>query len=227
VVGRSRWHHGWANLRKQEEPALGPSRTDGARLAACHRFRKGEGVARKKKDGGRGLPPCEDARARVWLLARRSLLQKSVGDVWSRISPANALQKERQGRVNGDLAPRSRRWVKPSARAWGETTNRASTFTARKAVKDRRKAQGGERSPSSGRTIAKAVRWSRGRGCKGHRILRRVPAGRRHPGHHETSAFTRRRGRWPWRFRHPPTRTNPVQSRTSGQVAALAKASEA
>lgn len=93
---------------------------------------QGRGRGAIEKDGGRGLPPCEDARARVWLLARRSLLQKSVGDVWSRISPANALQKGRQGRVNGGLAPRSRRWVKPSARAWGERTNRASTFTAQK-----------------------------------------------------------------------------------------------
>jgi len=42
-------------------------------------------------------------------------LQKSSGDVWSRISSAYALQKERQGRVNGDLARRERRWVKPSA----------------------------------------------------------------------------------------------------------------
>jgi hypothetical protein len=46
VVRQSRWHHGWVNPRKREEPALGPSRVDGARLAACHRFRKGEGVAR-------------------------------------------------------------------------------------------------------------------------------------------------------------------------------------
>jgi hypothetical protein len=40
-------------------------------------------------------------------------LQKSVGDVWPRISSANALQKERQGRVNRDLALRGRRRVKP------------------------------------------------------------------------------------------------------------------
>jgi len=49
VVGRSRWHHGWANPRKREEPALGSSRMDRARLAGCHRFRKGEGVALKKR----------------------------------------------------------------------------------------------------------------------------------------------------------------------------------
>jgi hypothetical protein len=33
---------------------------------------QGRGRGTKEKDGGRGLPPCEDARARVWLPARRS-----------------------------------------------------------------------------------------------------------------------------------------------------------
>jgi len=42
-------------------------------------------------------------------------LQKSVGDVWPRISSANALQKERQGRVNGGLARSEGRRVKPPA----------------------------------------------------------------------------------------------------------------
>jgi len=56
------------------------------------------------KEEGRGLRPCEDQEPPVGLLARRVKLQKSVGDVWPRISSANALQKERQGRVNGGLA---------------------------------------------------------------------------------------------------------------------------
>jgi hypothetical protein len=67
-----------------------------AREAAWH--------ARK---GRRSRPPSlRGSRARVWLLARRCMLQKSAGGVWSRISSANALQKERQGRVNRDLAIR-------------------------------------------------------------------------------------------------------------------------
>jgi hypothetical protein len=66
-----------------------------------------------EEEGGRGLRPCEDRRVRVWLPARRVQLQKSVSDGWSRISSANALQKERQGRVNGDLALRGHRRVKP------------------------------------------------------------------------------------------------------------------
>jgi len=41
-------------------------------------------------------------------------LQKSSGGVWSRISSVIALQKQRQDRVNGDLARSERRWMKPS-----------------------------------------------------------------------------------------------------------------
>jgi hypothetical protein len=59
-VGRRFWHHGWANPGNRAEPALGSGLSDGARLAACHRFRKGEGVTREEKEGGRGLRPCED-----------------------------------------------------------------------------------------------------------------------------------------------------------------------
>jgi len=51
-------------------------------------------------------------------------LQKSVGDNWSQISSANALQKERQGRVNGGLAWSEGRRVKPSASAPGERKSR-------------------------------------------------------------------------------------------------------
>lgn len=96
VVRRSIRHHGWANPRKWEEPALGLKRTDGARLAASHRSVRRRREA-SEKEGGRGLRPREDTGARVWLPARRSLLQKSAGDVWSRIRSANALQKERSG----------------------------------------------------------------------------------------------------------------------------------
>ena len=75
------------------------------------------------RKGRRSRPPSlRGSRARVWLLARRCMLQKSAGDVWSRISSANALQKERQGRVNRDLALRGRRWVKPAAGSESEKT---------------------------------------------------------------------------------------------------------
>jgi len=60
------------------------------------------------------------------LVARTSIvmLQKSVGDDWSRIGSATALQKERSRRVNGDLAPDEGRWVKPSASIRGEAESR-------------------------------------------------------------------------------------------------------
>jgi hypothetical protein len=82
-----------------------------------------------------------------------SQLQKSVGDVWPRISSVNALQKERQGRVNRGLAPRAPRWVTPSLGTWSETTHPESASPL-ETVEDRHKAQGGERSSSSGLSIA-------------------------------------------------------------------------
>jgi hypothetical protein len=41
-VGRRQRHHGWESSRKREEPSLGSRSPDVARLAACHRFRKGD-----------------------------------------------------------------------------------------------------------------------------------------------------------------------------------------
>jgi len=97
-VGHPKQHRGRANLRKQEEPAPGLQRLDGARLATSHRFRKGEGVRRRRK-GRRSRPPSLRGSKSSGLVARTSKtqLQKSVSDVWSRISSANALQKERSG----------------------------------------------------------------------------------------------------------------------------------
>lgn len=71
-VARSGWYRGRANPRKGEEPAPGPSRTDGARLAACHHgpARGAAGHVRK----GRRLRPSSlrgFRRVRVWLLVRR------------------------------------------------------------------------------------------------------------------------------------------------------------
>jgi len=72
---------------------------------------KGRDTSRK---GRRSRPPSlRGSRARVWLLARRCTLQKSAGDVWPRISSANALQKERSG--SSERGPSSER------RSAGET----------------------------------------------------------------------------------------------------------
>jgi hypothetical protein len=108
-------------------------------------------------------------------------LQKSIGDVWPRISSANALQKERQGRVNGGLARSAGRRVTPPAGTPGKG-NVVSRPHREKAGEVRRKTQGDERLSFSGLHIAQAVGGSRGRGCKGHRILRRAPVDRRHSG---------------------------------------------
>jgi len=58
---------------------------------------QGRGVMRREKEGGRGLRPCEDRRAWVWLPARRS----AVAEVGRRRLASNklgtALQKERSG----------------------------------------------------------------------------------------------------------------------------------
>ena len=79
------------------ETSTGAPRTDGARLAACHRSRKGEGVTRqKRKEVETSVLRGHESSG---LVARTSIvtLQKSVGDVWPRISSAHALQKGRSG----------------------------------------------------------------------------------------------------------------------------------
>jgi len=126
MVGRTSWHHGWANLGNQEEPTLGSERTDVARLATHHRYRKVEGVMRKKRKGRRSRSPSlRGSRVVRFSCPHVEVqLQKSVGDNRSRISSANALQKEWQGRVNGDLAQSGGWWVKPSAIALREKKSR-------------------------------------------------------------------------------------------------------
>jgi hypothetical protein len=78
------------------------------------------------------------------------------------------------------------------------------------------KAQGDARASSGGRLHhASDGGRSRDRGCKGHRILRRVPIDGRHPGPSQASAVTRRRTRWSWRLGHP----RPASSRKREQAA--------
>jgi hypothetical protein len=115
-------------------------------------------------------------------------LQKSLGDVWPRISSANALQKERQGRVNGGLARSEGRRVKPSASASGERNESRVGHTAN-AGADRHRPRVARDRHSAGFTSPKAVGGSRDRGCKGHRILRRVPIDGRHPGSSRSVGF--------------------------------------
>jgi len=118
VVGRASRHHGWANSGNREEPTLGSARTDEARLAASHRLRKEKGVRCSRKGRRSRSPSLRGSRADHGLVARTSIvqLQKSVGDNWSRISSANALQKERSG--SSERGPSSER------RSAGETVGR-------------------------------------------------------------------------------------------------------
>jgi hypothetical protein len=76
--------------------------------------------------------------------------------------------------VNGGLARSGDRRVTLSVVRPGRKDRRASELPREKEGKDRRKAQGGARAPSSGRFIARAVQRSRDRGCNGHRIPGRV-----------------------------------------------------
>jgi hypothetical protein len=101
VVSRERErtirHHGWANPRKWEEPALGPdgrTQRGSPRVDAPARER-----ARRVRKGRRSRPPSlRGSRARRLVCPHVVFqLQKSAGDVWPRISSAHALPKERSG----------------------------------------------------------------------------------------------------------------------------------
>jgi hypothetical protein len=154
-------------------------------------------------------------------------LQKSVGDVWPRISSANALQKERSG--SSERGPSS------MGMSAGDTDGTRSGrkgesqvgLTARTA-EDRRRPRVARDRHSAARASPKAVSESRGRGCHGHRILRRVPTGGRHPrssrsvGFHET-ATTMVLAASP----HTSDPYPPTKRRCYGQIAARGKPREA
>jgi hypothetical protein len=74
-------------------------------------------------------------------------------------------------------------------------------------------------------TSPKAVRRSRDRGSRGHRILRRVPPDGRHPGSSRSVDGHTRRRRWPWRLVHSrPARHSAM--RAHGQTEAKASGAE-
>jgi hypothetical protein len=154
VVRRSRRHRGRASLRKREKPTPGSLGTDDERLAACHRFRKG--AAWYVRKGRRSWPPSPrgSTSSGLFELARRTQLQKSSSNDGSRISSANALQKERLRRVNRGLARSGGRRVTPSAGASSErvVVSRTPPGTG----EDRLKAQSDGRLSFSGGTIAKS-----------------------------------------------------------------------
>lgn len=90
--------------------------------------------------------------------------------------------------MNRDLA-RDARWrVRPSAGVSSEGTNRTSASPLETGEDRRRLRVARDRHPA---VVAspRAVRRSRDRGCNGHRILRRVPTGGRHPGSSRSVVF--------------------------------------
>jgi hypothetical protein len=119
---------------------------------------------------------------------RKRSCRKSVGDDRSRISSANAPQKRRSG--SSEQGPSSGRG------SAGDTVGRRVERKVRresdsplKTGEDRRRPRvTGDRHPAVS-TSPKAVRRSRDRGCNGHRILRRAPTDRRHPGSSRGDGF--------------------------------------
>jgi hypothetical protein len=138
----------------REEPALGLGRTDGARLAVDHRSRKGSCVVGKKRKGiAVPVPARHESRG---LVARTS---NAVAEVDRRRLTSNKLGKRAPKRAAGS-SERGSRWER---RPVGETTGRRPQRNEKSRVgltgntgEDRHETQGGERSSSSGRHIAKS-----------------------------------------------------------------------
>jgi hypothetical protein len=156
VVGRSSWHHGWANPRKWEEPALGLKRTDGVRLAACQRFRKGECLAREKKEGGRGLRPLRGSEESGFGCPHVVV----VAEVGRRRLASNKLGIRAPKRAAGSSEQGSSSSLSSVGETIGgclEQSGESQVGLTASAGEDRRKAQGGERSPLSGRNIVRGA----------------------------------------------------------------------
>jgi len=155
-VGRSIRHHGWANSRKREEPALGSGRTDVARLATRHSFAQAEGrdVTKKRKEIEVSVP----ARIREPGFGCPHVVS-AVAEVIKLRLASNKLGKRAPKRAAGssERGPSSER--KSAGEAVGERVGRRVHSESSSPVKtgeDRRKTQGGERSSSSGFPIAKS-----------------------------------------------------------------------
>jgi len=154
VVGRALRHHGWANPLRVggTNTGAGPFGRSAARRVSP--LSQGRQRGTSEKEGGRGLRPCEDQESR--LVVRTScLLQKSAGDLWSRISSAHALQKERSG--SSERGPSLELESAGDTVGWGAwRRERRESASPPMTGEVRRKAQGGARASSSGRDIAKS-----------------------------------------------------------------------
>jgi len=108
-VARSSRYRGRENLGNQEEPAPGSKRTDDARLAASHRFRKGEGVAGKKRKSVTALVPARIVRAPGSVPVRRSSCRSRQATSGPKYTRQTRTKKCGQGRANGGLGRGERR----------------------------------------------------------------------------------------------------------------------
>jgi hypothetical protein len=131
-------------------------------------------------------------------------LQKSVGDVWSRISSANALQKQRPG--SSERGPSSERGSagETVGRCIGRNDGRESASPVQtRARTGARPRVARDRHPAV-LTSPRAVRGSRDRGNKATGSYEGSLPMEGIPDHHAASAFTRRRQRWSWRLSASP-----------------------
>jgi hypothetical protein len=154
-VARSSRYRGRENLGNQDEPAPGSKRTEHARLAACHRFRKGEGVAGQKRKGVTALVPARIVRRPGSVPVRRSRCRNRQATSGPKYTRHTRTKKCGQGRANGGLGRGERRRSHVGERIERNDESRLESKSD-KTARDRDKAQGDVRASSSGRTIAKS-----------------------------------------------------------------------
>jgi hypothetical protein len=153
---------------------------------------RGRDTKKKRKEVEASVPARAE-ESRVWLLARRL----NVAEVGRRRLVSNKLGKRVPKRTAGSSEQR------PSSErgSAGETVGKRVERRARrestsplKTGEDRPRLRVKRDLHPAVTTSPKAVRWSRDRGSKGHRILRRVPTDGRHSrssrgvGFHETAS---------------------------------------
>jgi len=154
-VARSSRYRGRENLGNQEEPTPGPARTDDVRLAASHRFRKGEGVAGKKRKGVKALVPARIVRAPGSVPVRRSSCRNRQATSGPNYTRQTRTKKCGQGRANGGLGRGERRRSYVGERVERNDDSHLGSKPETTA-RDRDKAQGDVRASSSGCNIAKS-----------------------------------------------------------------------
>jgi hypothetical protein len=180
----------------REEPALGPGRTDGARLAAGHRNRESGGSVVGKKRTGIAVPVPARHESRG-LVARTS---NAVAEVDRRRLASNKLGKRAPKRAAGS----SERGPSSERRPVGETTGwRAERNEKSRVGLTGKHGRGPARDPGwreivIQRSSHRQKRWGgRGAGAvmatgsyEGSLSMEGIP------DHHEASFFTERRPRW-------------------------------